>query len=170
MIRYLGGDLMQSQTSPCPWLTKEAYVRDTVYHLAPSDLPELQTASPPVTSRSLHIAAPITATKVVPASTVKAMCRWSSLACQRYVHPELKEIISAQKAMSKTFITGYHHVNLSVIYRVWSLTGCQLKLWVDLSFKWRPHKRQITLMLLTLMVCLSPIPSINSTDNSSYKH
>lgn len=57
------------------------------------------------TSHSFRIGAATTAAKVVPASTVKAMGRWSSSAFERYVRPENGEIVSAQKAMSKTL----HH-------------------------------------------------------------
>lgn len=52
------------------------------------------------TSHSFRIGAATSAATLVPASTLKAMGRWSSAAYERYVRPGVDEIISAQKAMS----------------------------------------------------------------------
>lgn len=54
------------------------------------------------TPHSFRIGAATTAAELVPASTLKVLGRWSSSAYERYIHPGLKEIISAQKAMSKS--------------------------------------------------------------------
>ncbi|KAJ8347136.1 hypothetical protein SKAU_G00285370 [Synaphobranchus kaupii] len=56
--------------------------------------PELYTA------HSFRIGAATTAATVAPTCTIKAMGRWSSAAYERYIRPDIDEIISIQKIMS----------------------------------------------------------------------
>ena len=52
------------------------------------------------TPHSLHIGAATTAAASAPVSTLKAMGRWSSAAYERYLRPDVRAILDAQKAMS----------------------------------------------------------------------
>ncbi len=52
------------------------------------------------TAHSLRIGAAMTAASSSPVSTSKAMGRWSSVAYERYLRPDARAILEAQKAMS----------------------------------------------------------------------
>jgi len=52
------------------------------------------------TAHSLRIGAATTAAASAPVSTLKAMGRWSSAAYERYLRPDVRAILNAQKAMS----------------------------------------------------------------------
>lgn len=52
------------------------------------------------TAHSLRIGAATTAAATTPISTLKAMGRWSSSAYERYLRPDARAILNAQKAMS----------------------------------------------------------------------
>ncbi len=52
------------------------------------------------TAHSLRIGAATTAASSSPVSTLKAMGRWSSVAYERYLRPDARVILEAQKAMS----------------------------------------------------------------------
>ncbi len=52
------------------------------------------------TAHSLRIGAATTAASSSPVSTLKAMGRWSSVAYERYLRPDVRAILEAQKAMS----------------------------------------------------------------------
>ena len=54
---------------------------------------------PSDTAHSLRIGAATTATASTPVSTLKAMGRWSSAAYERYLRPDARAIIDAQKSM-----------------------------------------------------------------------
>lgn len=51
-------------------------------------------------AQSLRIGAATTAASSTPVSTLKAMGRWSSAAYERYLRPDTRAILEAQKAMS----------------------------------------------------------------------
>ena len=51
-------------------------------------------------THSLRIGAATTAASSTSVATLKAMGRWSSSAYERYLRPEAKDILDAQKAMS----------------------------------------------------------------------
>ncbi|KAA0723120.1 hypothetical protein E1301_Tti005239 [Triplophysa tibetana] len=52
------------------------------------------------TTHSFHIGGATTAAAVTSSHTLKALGRWSSDAYERYVRPEIKDIIEAQRAMA----------------------------------------------------------------------
>lgn len=54
-------------------------------------------------AHSLRIGAATTAASSTPVSTLKAMGRWSSAAYERYLRPDTRAILDAQKAMSDAY-------------------------------------------------------------------
>lgn len=60
------------------------------------------------TPHSLRIGAATTAAASTPVSTLKAMGRWNSAAYARYLRPDVRAILDAQKAMSPAATGGNH--------------------------------------------------------------